>query len=76
MPGYFGYGRPLNSDGSVDPANHLFRTSFPGVTEGPHLSQCLLKNFNLDAIDISPMVHTHLPGVYFMTDYQDWLDIQ
>ncbi|CAM9199332.1 unnamed protein product [Choristocarpus tenellus] len=73
MPGYFGYGRPVDSGGSVDPASQLFRTSFPGVTEGPH---CLLKNFRLDGIDVAPMLQTPLPGLDFMTEYQDWLDIQ
>lgn len=38
--------------------------------------QLLVKDFTLDSITVTPKQITYVPGVDYMTDYDDWLHIQ
>ena len=57
--------------GPQDPSRHrlrardLFRANYPGVTDGPMVSQFLLHPFFYDAIPIEPQVETSKPGAEF-----------
>ena len=42
----------------------------------PVLEQLLVKDFSLDSITCSPRQTTYVPGVDYMTSYDDWLYIQ
>ncbi|MDF5713183.1 MAG: vanadium-dependent haloperoxidase [Rhizonema sp. NSF051] len=48
----------------------------PGVTEGPYISQFLLKNAPLNTQFISPLIRTALPGNDFQTTFAEWLLVQ
>ncbi len=48
----------------------------PGVTEGPYISQFLLKNAPLNTQFISPLIRTALPGNDFQTTFNEWLLVQ
>ena len=62
-------------NGRVTPRT-LFRDIFPGCTVGPYVSQFLLKSAPFGAQEVDQRIHTALPGIDFMTDFQSWLDIQ
>jgi membrane-associated phospholipid phosphatase len=62
-------------NGQVTPAT-LFRNSTPGDLNGPYLSQFLLQEFSFGANPFSQKIKTALPGIDYMTNYQDWLAIQ
>eukprot|EP00752_Nemacystus_decipiens_P009703 g8666.t1 len=74
-PAYDGINIPKNEDGSIDPAQQLFRTDYPGVTNGPVVSQLLLSDFVIDTINVPPK-QTTLAKMDYMTSVQDWLDVQ
>eukprot|EP00752_Nemacystus_decipiens_P009696 g8660.t1 len=74
-PAYNGINIPKNEDGSIDPAQQLFRTDYPGVTNGPVVSQLLLSDFVIDTINVPPK-QTTLAKMDYMTSVQDWLDVQ
>lgn len=66
----------------VTPQN-LFRVSYPGVLEGPMVSQFLLKPFSYDGIPIEARTRVPLPvsaaadtGIDFLTFYDEWLAAQ
>lgn len=61
--------------GRVTP-NTIFRNSTPGDLNGPWLSQFLTLDFSFGANPFSQRMKTILPGVDYMTRYQDWLDVQ
>ncbi len=61
--------------GRVTPQT-IFRSTFPGDTEGPHMSQFLLQDFYFGANLFSQKIKTSAPGVDYMTSYADWLNIQ
>lgn len=48
----------------------------PGVLDGPYISQFLLRNIPYDAQFISPLIRTALPGNDFLTNYDEWLNVQ
>lgn len=48
----------------------------PGVLVGPHISQFALLNIPWGNQFISPLIRTALPGNDFLTDYEEWLNVQ
>ncbi len=48
----------------------------PGVTEGPYISQFLLRESPLNTQVISPLIRTALPGNEFQTSFDEWLLVQ
>ena len=48
----------------------------PGVTEGPYISQFLLRESPLNTQVISPLIRTALPGNEFQTTFEEWLTVQ
>lgn len=72
-PGYSGPKDP--STGTVTP-QVLFRADYPGVLDGPMVSQFLLRSFFYDAIQVIPQMRVSAQGADFMTAYNEWLNIQ
>lgn len=73
FPGYTG-------PAPVTPQN-LFRVHYPGVLDGPMVSQFLLQPFLLDGIRIDGRTRVPLPvttaeGIDFLTFYDEWLCAQ
>src|SRR5581483_4348349 len=62
-------------NGRVTP-NTIFRNSTPGDLAGPWLSQFLTLDFSFGANFVSQKMKTLVPGVDYMTQYQDWLNVQ
>ncbi|WP_193196465.1 vanadium-dependent haloperoxidase [Nostoc sp. MG11] len=48
----------------------------PGVLVGPHISQFALLNIPWGVQFIPPVIRTALPGNDFLTDYEEWLNVQ
>jgi hypothetical protein len=48
----------------------------PGVTDGPYISQFLLRNIPFGTQFISPLIRTALPGNDFLVNFNEWLTIQ
>ncbi|MGR9105481.1 MAG: vanadium-dependent haloperoxidase [Gammaproteobacteria bacterium] len=71
--GYTGPRDPIT--GEIRP-NDLFRTTYPGVQDGPMVSQFLLSSFRYDGIPIDPRISTAMPGVDFLTYFPEWLEAQ
>jgi hypothetical protein len=69
------YRGPVDSGGNVTP-QLLFRTNYPGMLDGPMVSQFLLRNFTYDAIPVTPRLTTAQPGQDFMTTFSEWLNVQ
>lgn len=83
-------GRPRKGVGGAVTPQTVFRGSSPGVEEGPYLSQFLLLGNSSVAGDgsvtsgfiryggqqIDQRVPIALPGVNFMVEWGDWLDVQ
>lgn len=61
--------------GKVTPQT-LFRAPYPGVTNGPHVSQFLLRRFRYDGIPIDPKISTNVAGSDFLTHAGEWLEAQ
>lgn len=61
--------------GQVTPAT-LFRGFTAGDLVGPYMSQFLLRNIPFGAQGYTGKMRTLLPGINYMTQYPDWLDIQ
>lgn len=85
-----GSGRPRkNVNGQLTPQT-AFRGSSPGVEQGPYLSQFMLLGntsvagegavtdgyIQYGALRIDQRVPAAAPGVDFMTDFNDWLNVQ
>ncbi|CAM9924813.1 unnamed protein product, partial [Sphacelaria rigidula] len=66
----------MGTDGSIDPEKQLFRTNFIGVDKGPYISQLLVTDFTFDSIDVNVKQTTNIAGENFMTDWDNWLNIQ
>ena len=62
-----------DAEGKVTPQT-LFRAPYPGVTDGPPISQILLRRFRYDGIPIDPKISTNVPGGDFLTRVPEWLD--
>jgi hypothetical protein len=73
LSGYLGPRDP--STGRVR-ASDLFRADYPGVTEGPMVSQFLLQRFSYDAIPVESRIETATPDHEFITTYDEWLNSQ
>ncbi|CAM9992880.1 unnamed protein product, partial [Ascophyllum nodosum] len=69
-------GVSIGSDGTVDPFSQLFRANFVGVETGPFVSQLLVNSFTIDSIKVQPKQTTFAPGVNYMVDFDEWLNIQ
>ncbi len=54
----------------------LFRDTLPGSTTGPYLSQFLLLPVPFGANYIEQQMRTTVPGVDYMTNFSDWLNVQ
>lgn len=58
----------------------LFRAPWPGVSEGPYVSQFLLKPFPLGAqtgvAAVRQLIRAPRTGLDFMTTYSEWLNVQ
>lgn len=65
-----------DENGSIDPAQDLFRTDWPGVNSGPMISQFLIQNFEMDGIVVEPKQNTLVPKLDYMTGVETWLDVQ
>ncbi|HEY9624531.1 MAG TPA: vanadium-dependent haloperoxidase [Crinalium sp.] len=48
----------------------------PGVTDGPYISQFLLRDIPFGPQVISPLIRTALPGNDFQVNYDEWLTVQ
>lgn len=62
-------------DGKVTPQT-LFRAPYPGVTDGPPVSQLLLRVFRYDGIPILPKISTGPAESDFQTHVSEWLSAQ
>ncbi|MGH3716706.1 MAG: vanadium-dependent haloperoxidase [Micromonosporaceae bacterium] len=62
-------------DAAVTPAT-LFRGFTTGDLRGPYVSQFLLRDFRYGTLAISQRQDTVKPGQDFLTDFDDWLDVQ
>lgn len=72
---YSGYIGPRDSGGVVTP-QELFRLPFPGCLDGPWVSQFLLRAFTYDGIPVTPQARTAQPGQDFMTEFNEWRQVQ
>jgi membrane-associated phospholipid phosphatase len=61
--------------GQITPQS-LFRAGYPGVTDGPIVSQFLMRRFRYDGIPIDPKISTSLPGADYLTAVPEWLEAQ
>lgn len=62
-------------DGGVTPET-LFRGATAGDVVGPYISQFLWKSIPFLPIKIEAKIRTAVPGLDFITGYDDWLSIQ
>ena len=61
--------------GRITPAT-VFRGPTPGDLAGPYLSQFLWKDIPLQPIRVEQRVRTAIPGVDYLTRFDDWLTIE
>jgi len=61
--------------GEVTPQT-LFRDKFPGCTDGPYVSQFLLKPAGFGAQEVNQRIKTNAADEDFGTSFSEWLDIQ
>ena len=54
----------------------LFRGFTPGDLAGPYISQFLLKPVPFGVQYVEQRMRTLLPGIDYLTQYTDWLDVQ
>lgn len=70
---YPGYTGPVDpTTGTITP-QVLFRADYPGVLDGPMVSQFLLRAFFYDAIQVVPQMRVSAQGADFLTAYNEWL---
>jgi hypothetical protein len=62
-------------DGRVTP-EVLFRAALQGASEGPYLSQFFLLDAPMGAESMTRQIRTVLPGIDYLTDYDEWLAAQ
>jgi hypothetical protein len=67
--------RGLRKRGLVTP-DTLFRDPLPGCAKGPYLSQFLWMDAPFGAENVERRILTRLPGIDYLTDYDDWLNAQ
>ena len=68
LPAFEGLNIPRSKDGKIDPVTDLFRTTWPGVTTGPVVSQFLLSDFEIDSIPVEPKA---VPCLLYTSDAAD-----
>ena len=73
LAAFSGYTGPTTS-GSIGPQD-LFRTDYPGVRNGPMVSQFLYQNYSLDGISIEPRINEP-DNQEFMTDFPSYVNAQ
>ncbi|MEA5514345.1 vanadium-dependent haloperoxidase [Nodularia sp. UHCC 0506] len=61
--------------GRVTPES-LFRGNFAGDLVGPYISQFLLKDITYGSLTISQRQKTVQPNINYLTDYDEWLNVQ
>ncbi|WP_414548459.1 vanadium-dependent haloperoxidase [Anabaena sp. CCY 0017] len=61
--------------GSVTPET-LFRGNYAGDLVGPYISQFLLKDIPYGSLTISQRQKTVQPNINYLTDYDEWLNVQ
>lgn len=76
LPAFKGLNIPRSKGGKIDPVTDLFRTTWPGVTTGPVVSQFMLSDFLIDSINVTPKADPLTPFTDYMTSFQPWLDVQ
>lgn len=76
LPAFKGLNIPRSEGGKIDPVTDLFRTTWPGVTTGPVVSQFMLSDFLIDSIVVTPKADPLTPFTDYMTAFQPWLDVQ
>jgi len=54
----------------------IFRGATDGDLIGPYLSQFLWLDITMGAMSIPQRMRTAMPDIDYMTDYDDWLDVQ
>src|SRR5690606_10085301 len=54
----------------------LFRDKYPGCTRGPYISQFLLQQTGFGAQFVDQRIVPRAPGSNYMTNFQEWLDVQ
>jgi hypothetical protein len=54
----------------------IFRGNAPGTLAGPYLSQFLIMDARYGLERLERKIHTAMPGMDYMTSYDDWLSIQ
>lgn len=64
-----------DASGKITP-QALFRAPYPGVTDGPVVSQLLLRRFRYDGIPIDPKISTNVAEADFLTHVPEWLEAQ
>ncbi len=64
--------RGQKRDGRVTPAT-IFRGVTPGDLAGPWLSQFLLRDVPFGAATLTQRIRVPLPGIDYLTDYDEWL---
>lgn len=57
-------------------SQNIFRSEIDGVNKGPFVSQFLYKDIPYGALTIPQKFHTALPGVNYLTTYNEWLSVQ
>lgn len=57
-------------------AGTIFRGTTPGELNGPLVSQFLWKAIPLDPMRVEQKIRTAAPGLDYLTEYEDWLDLQ
>ncbi|HRC85626.1 MAG TPA: vanadium-dependent haloperoxidase [Thermoanaerobaculia bacterium] len=67
--------RGPREDGEVT-VQTLFRDNLPGATEGPYISQFLLKGTPFGAEYVERRMRTVRPNLDFNTTFSDWLAVQ
>ncbi|WP_333781283.1 vanadium-dependent haloperoxidase [Oceanirhabdus sp. W0125-5] len=67
--------RGPKENGEVTPGT-IFRGNFEGDLIGPYISQFLAKDVPFGAKILEQQYPTTLPGINYMTSYDDWLYIQ
>lgn len=68
--------RPVDQDGTINPMTQLFRLDFPGVTDGPMVSQFLHETFEVDGIVVEPKITTIVPDSDTTTTFDEFLCVQ
>lgn len=54
----------------------LFRDPLPGTDKGPYISQFLWMDAPFGAESVERLILTRLPGLDYLTSYDDWLNAQ